>query len=95
MEHHEDGDIVCEYAYNSLPVNTTLSNLKKQEGGDHYKVLKIQPVEYINANNIPFLEGNVIKYVTRHRDKNGKEDILKAIHYLEMILDTRYGVARG
>lgn len=67
-----------------------MNALQKQEGGGHYKSLKIQPVEYITANSIPYLEGNVIKYVTRHKSKNGKEDILKAIHYLELILALEY-----
>lgn len=61
----------------------------KQVGGDHY-LLPIQPVDYIYYNEIPYLEGNVIKYVTRHRNKNGRQDIEKAIHYLEMILDREY-----
>lgn len=65
--------------------------LDTQEGGDHYKNLPIQPVEYIHANKIPYLDGNVIKYVTRHRNKNGAQDIKKAIHYLQMILDLEYG----
>lgn len=64
--------------------------LEKQEGGEHYK-LPIQPVEYITKNNIPYLEGNVIKYITRHRNKNGAEDIRKAIHYCEIILQLEYG----
>ena len=72
-----------------------MNALQKQEGGGHYKSLKIQPVEYITANSIPYLEGNVIKYVTRHKSKNGKEDILKAIHYLELILELEYGEQRG
>lgn len=59
--------------------------LKKQEGGAHYKSLKIQPVEYINANNLSYLQGNVVKYITRYRDKNGIEDLNKAIHYIELI----------
>lgn len=65
--------------------------LSVQEGGDHYKKLKIQPVEYIHANNIGYFEGNVIKYVTRHRDKNESDDIKKAIHYLQLILQLQYG----
>jgi hypothetical protein len=60
--------------------------LDKQEGGEHYQ-LPIQPVDYIVKNNLPYREGNVIKYVTRHQSKNGAEDIKKAIHYLEMILE--------
>ena len=66
------------------------SALEKQEGGSHYKDMIIQPVEYITANRLGFLEGNVIKYITRHTAKNGAEDIRKAIHYCELILATRY-----
>lgn len=65
--------------------------LETQEGGDHYKKLGIQPVEYIQANNLDFFQGNVVKYVTRHKDKKGAEDIRKAIHYLQMILEMQYG----
>jgi len=64
--------------------------LETQVGGDHYKTLKIQPVEYIQANNLSYLEGNVIKYVTRHHFKNGVIDIDKAIHYLELIKELEY-----
>jgi len=68
-----------------------VSNLDKQEGGDHYKGMKIQPVEFIHANNLPFLEGCVIKRVCRHSTKNGAEDIRKAIHELNLILELEYG----
>ena len=61
----------------------------KQEGGFHYKIA-IQPIEYIYANKLDFFEGNVIKYVTRHRSKNKAEDIKKAIHYLELLLQLEY-----
>ena len=65
---------------------------EKQVGGDHYKDCKIQPVDYIVENNLTFLEGNAIKYITRHRKKGeGSKDIEKAIHYLEMILEMEYG----
>lgn len=67
------------------------SALDKQEGGSHYKKLKIQPVEYITANEIPFIEGNIIKYATRHRDKNGAQDIRKIIHFCELLLQLEYG----
>lgn len=66
--------------------------LDKQEGGDHYKKMGIQPVEYIHTNGLNFFEGNVIKYVTRHRTKKGAEDLKKAIHYLQMILELEYGI---
>ena len=67
-----------------------MSESKKQVGGNHYKHLKIEPTEYAHANNLGFLEGNVVKYVTRHKDKGGADDIKKAIHYLEMILEWEY-----
>ena len=62
----------------------------KQIGGEHYKRMKIQPTEFIAANDIPFIEGNVIKYVCRHAHKNGKEDVLKAIHYLNLLIEYHY-----
>ena len=64
--------------------------VERQEGGFHYQ-LPIQPIEYIYKNKLGYMEGNVIKYVTRHESKNGAEDLRKAIHYLEMLLEWRYG----
>lgn len=68
------------------------SALDIQQGGSHYKTLTIQPVEYINANNLSFFQGNVVKYTTRYKDKKGAEDLKKAIHYLQMILEFEYDV---
>ena len=65
--------------------------VQTQVGGDHYAKLKIQPVEYIHANGLGFIEGSVIKYVTRHKSKNGKQDIEKAIHFLELLIEMEYG----
>lgn len=61
-----------------------------QIGGNHYKKLKIQPTEFIHANDIPFIEGNIIKYVIRHRDKNGIEDLKKAKHYIDLLIQFEY-----
>ena len=58
----------------------------KQIGGDHYKNFKIQPAEFINENNLLFAEGNIIKYICRHRNKNKREDLEKAKHYIDMII---------
>ena len=66
------------------------SALDKQVSGNHYKGCKIQPIEYIHANGLDYFQGNVIKYVTRYKDKNGRADIEKAIHYLELILELQY-----
>ena len=63
---------------------------KKQVGGNHYKSMVIQPSEFINRNNIPFAEGNAIKYLCRHKQKNQKEDLLKAKHYIDMAIDRDY-----
>ena len=65
--------------------------LDKQVGGNHYAAMKIQPVEFITANGLTFLEGNVVKYISRHHAKNGADDVKKAIHYCELILKTVYG----
>lgn len=67
------------------------SSLDVQVGGGHYKTLKIQPVEYCQKNNLNFCESSAIKYITRHKEKNGKEDIKKAIHFLQMLLEMEYG----
>lgn len=67
-----------------------MSALEHQEAGDHYRKLKIQPVEYIIANEIPFLAANIIKYATRYKSKGGASDIRKIIHYCELILEFEY-----
>lgn len=65
--------------------------LNKQIGGEHYKDCGIQPVEYIHANKLDYFEGNVVKYITRHRTKGeGRKDIEKAIHYAQLILALNY-----
>jgi len=66
-----------------------MSYLNKQEGGSHY-MQEIQPIEYTYKNKLGFIEGNVIKYITRHREKNGAEDIRKVIHYCELLLELEY-----
>ena len=61
--------------------------LEKQVAGNHYKDLPIQPVEYIHANAMGYLEGNVVKYVSRWRKKNGIADLEKAKHYIELLIE--------
>ena len=67
-----------------------MSSYKKQIGGSHYKNMKIQPSKFINDNKLLFAEGNAIKYICRHAHKGGKEDLKKAIHYIEMIIERDY-----
>lgn len=61
-----------------------------QIGGKHYKDLKIQPIEYIHANGLDYFEGNVVKYISRHRYKNGKKDLEKAKHYIDLLIELEY-----
>lgn len=74
-----------------------MSALDTQVGGDHYKLAKIQPVQYIEANKMGFLEGCVVKRLTRHDKPTGKgrQDIEKAIHELQLLLELRYPVVKA
>ena len=67
-----------------------MSAYDKQIGGSHYRSLKIQPSKFVIENELLFPEGCVIKYICRHRFKNGKEDLLKAMHFIEMIIERDY-----
>lgn len=71
------------------------SALDQQVGGSHYKKYRIQPVEFIMANNIGYMEGNVIKYVVRHKDKGGIADLEKAMHYLQMLIEQERKQLKG
>lgn len=73
---------VCEsYSLKPPPTLTT------QVGGSHYKDMKIQPIEYIFANNLGFAEGCILKYISRWRSKGGVDDLRKAKHYIEMLIE--------
>jgi len=63
---------------------------KIQVGGNHYNTMKIQPIEFIYENNIPYMEANVIKYVCRHKSKNGLQDLEKAKHYIDLLIEKEY-----
>lgn len=65
--------------------------LETQIGGKHYKDYKIQPIEYSMANGLNYCQSNVVKYITRYPDKNGLEDLLKAIHNIEILIELEYG----
>lgn len=79
------GDVV------SLAVKTTklseANALASQVGGSHYKKYKIQPVEYAMANELNYCQANAVKYVTRYKDKGGIEDLFKAIHNIEILIE--------
>jgi hypothetical protein len=91
MSKKGDNYMYGDFARNPEIIQQMVSALDLQVGGDHYKGCGIQPVEYIHANNLGYLEGNVIKYITRHRTKGeGRKDIEKAIHYAQLILELEY-----
>src|SRR5690606_39015465 len=71
-----------------------MSALNVQEGGDHYKLFATQPSGFFEPNRLGFADGNVFKYVCRHETKGGADDLRKAIHYLELLLELRYGEKR-
>ena len=62
----------------------------KQIGGTHYKDMKIQPSKFINHNKLLFAEGNAIKYICRHAHKGEVQDLEKAKHYIDMIIERDY-----
>lgn len=99
----EDGKVDLEYVTQSAilyPLKLSLNSiyfhedlpqqesaLASQVGGSHYKNYAIQPIEYIMENGLDYLQGNVVKYVTRFKDKNGVEDLKKAAHYLQIMIE--------
>ena len=87
--HHEHlGDTLycCSVAEDVTAKPVADTPLSYQVGGNHYNSMKIQPVEFIVANDIPYREANVIKYVVRYKNKNGLQDLLKARQYLDMLI---------
>ena len=75
-----DGTLVGSVGSSPTPLDT-------QVGGDHYKKFKIQPIEFIHANNLPFIEGNIVKYIVRWREKNGLKDLEKVKHYVDLLIE--------
>jgi hypothetical protein len=64
-----------------------MAALNKQEGGSHYKGKAIQPIQYIHANKLPFIEGSIVKYITRWREKGGVVDLLKVKHFVDLLIE--------
>lgn len=86
----EDNTISKEQLYKHME-NVTKNAFDIQIGGNHYKDHAIQPLAFIEANNLSFAEGCVIKYLLRHKQKGGVEDLKKARHYIDLIIATQYG----
>lgn len=96
LEAANDEDFVDEFTEGLVEgediLDGILSQFATQYGGSHYNGRSIQPLQYIMANDLDFCQGNVVKYITRFRDKNGVEDLQKVIHYTQFILEAEYGV---
>jgi hypothetical protein len=91
-EEREEMERMVVHSMLNKGINGT-SALDVQVAGNHYKKLKIQPVEYIHGNGIPFIEGCIIKYASRWRDKGGIKDLEKIKHFVDLLieLETRNG----
>jgi len=76
-----------EYKQRGVSLVQAKRALDVQTGGNHYKKCKIQPIEYIQANNLDYIQGNIIKYATRYKDKGGKEDLEKIKHYCDLAIE--------
>ena len=99
-EYDEGGNMLCDHSIDISKIPTVDDQKKfteelndklknpylRQEGGSHYKDMVIQPIDYILKNNIGFAEGNVIKYVSRWKNKNGVMDLKKALHILQILV---------
>jgi len=72
-----------------------VSALATQEGGDHYKTMAIQPIEYSFANKLDPCQHTIIKYISRFRNKNGREDLEKAKHCIDLLIQLEYGDTNG
>ena len=85
-------DIIVPYKIKYTNRKKKMKNpYDKQVGGSHYKDMKIQPSEFINNNKLQFAEGNAIKYICRHGSKGQQQDLEKAKHYIDMIIERDYG----
>jgi hypothetical protein len=99
-------DMGCSLAPSRIPEVNNMSLLdsatqadwdkasKRQVGGAHYREYAIQPLEFILKNNLGFCEANAVKYICRHAAKGGIQDVDKAIHYLELLKEYKYGQAK-
>ena len=81
----EQWDKASKTAYGKL-MHPNDTAIKRQVGGNQYNRYEIQPIDFIIANKLDWCEANAVKYITRWKDKNGVEDLRKAIHYIEMLI---------
>lgn len=74
-----------------FPGGPSRGALDIQVGGSHYKRMKIQPVEFCHANGLDYFQGAVVKYICRFRNKGGKQDLEKVIHFVNLLIELEYG----
>lgn len=89
--HFDSDDLVPLESVAALKNHEPGSAVNMQVGGDHY-LMPIQPIEFITKNNLGFIEGNIVKYICRHRKKGKANDLRKVIHYARLLLNLEYGV---
>lgn len=84
-------DATIQFNDNDRKLADSKNPMDVQIGGSHYKDFKIQPVEFIHKNRLGFCEGSAIKYLCRWRNKNGIEDLKKARHFIDLLIQMEYG----
>lgn len=80
--------VISDFMVDSMESMYMTKALETQVGGNHYKNMEIQPIEYIMKNNLGYCEANVVKYISRWQSKNGVEDLRKAKHYIDLLIDS-------
>lgn len=87
-----DWEMVSQWRRCELEIPPAQSSpLSQQVGGDHYRSMAIQPVEFAHANGLGYCEAAVVKYVSRYKSKNGKADLEKARHFIDLLIELEYG----
>ena len=74
--------------------NSSSGAINSQVGGNHYRYLSSQPFEFIRQNNVPHAEGEIIYHIIRHRTRHGRRDLEKAIHWIQLIIESEYSDAK-
>jgi Protein of unknwon function (DUF3310) len=90
MFNAEQNPMAIRFDQNKIDQKIT-NSLNTQVGGSHYKNLAIQPVEYAFKNKLGYIEGAIVKYITRYEVKGGKEDLEKIKHFCDLLIELRYG----
>jgi hypothetical protein len=90
-KHEVNNNNLPKGRFTPTQIPNDISALSTQIAGTHYKDMAIQPIEFIQKNHIGFIEGNIIKYICRYKNKNGAEDLKKVVHYAQLLMELEYG----